>query len=701
MVVKWLVTLVIGIITGLLAFLLALGIQWLLYGKMMLIYSLIDGCDGCLWKPFLVYLAITFVCVGVSATLVSFVEPAAGGSGIPEIKCYLNGVKVPHVVRIQTLIIKLIGTVLTVGGGGMALGKEGPMIHTGAIVAAGLSQGKATSLHWSWDGGALKSFRNDREKRDFVSAGAAAGVGAAFGAPIGGVMFSLEEGSSFWNQEVTIRTFFCSVIATFTLSFFISGVGGSWGSFLNPGLHFISSGVDGRVEWTMAHFPFFLMLAAVGGIIGAWFNSLNAKLTVWRSRGFMKRVKYARWIEALIMALVVGSVFFLVPRFLGTCIDVNPATDSIVSPFYCKPDQTNDLASLFFSGQDEAIRYLFNKDEKLAPTINRGTLFIFFLSYFLCMVVCYGSSVPGALFVPTLLAGASFGRLVGSLLDQAMPSLNIDPGAFGLIGAASILGGITRMTLALTVILIESTANTSFGLPLMMSLLIAKWMGDLFNHGMMEVSIEAKGIPLIDWQAPFTFRKFKARHVMRANPVCLSVMVSLKEAVQVLRSNSHSGFPVINARGQFVGLILRSQVISMIKAEAFQVGDQIGARNRYQNMTHDAFLSDYPRYPSIDTVLAANAHINVNDEDLYLNIEPYINPSPFVMRDESSLSRAFRLFRTMGLRHLVIVNVHNEVVGIVTRKDLVHLDTRMVRGREQRTFSVFSDSDAPIEQISE
>lgn len=78
----------------------------------------------------------------------------------------------------------------------------------------------------------LRRFRNDHERRDFISLGAACGVAAAFGSPAGGLLFAMEEASSFWSSVMTWRTFLACIMATFVTNLLSNGISGSssWGS---------------------------------------------------------------------------------------------------------------------------------------------------------------------------------------------------------------------------------------------------------------------------------------------------------------------------------------------------------------------------------------------------------------------------------------------------------------------------------------
>jgi hypothetical protein len=81
------------------------------------------------------------------------------------------------------------------------------MVHIGSMIGGGLSAAKSKTLHIRLPK-MFERIRTDREQRDFISSGAAAGIAAAFGAPIGGALFALEETSSFWSRELTWRSFF-------------------------------------------------------------------------------------------------------------------------------------------------------------------------------------------------------------------------------------------------------------------------------------------------------------------------------------------------------------------------------------------------------------------------------------------------------------------------------------------------------------
>ena len=146
-------------------------------------------------------------------------QPEAAVSGLPKIKSNLNGTKIPGYLSFRVLVAKIVGITLVVGSG-LPLGKEGPMVHIGAAVASLLSN---VQVGWMRD---LFELRLPSSQRGWVGMGAAAGVAAAFNAPLGGILYSFEEVCSHWSASMTWRSFVCAVVVAAS-STFLNEFGGA------------------------------------------------------------------------------------------------------------------------------------------------------------------------------------------------------------------------------------------------------------------------------------------------------------------------------------------------------------------------------------------------------------------------------------------------------------------------------------------
>ncbi|XP_031829641.1 chloride channel protein 7 [Nomia melanderi] len=672
---RWFIFLLIGICTALIASFVDVSIEELTHLKYGCLKFYMDQCilNNCLWLPYMIWLALNLLPVLIGAVLVSYVEPIAAGSGIPQVKCYLNGIKVPRVVRIKTLAVKIIGVICTVVGG-LAGGKEGPMIHSGAVVAAGISQGKSTTF--KKDLKIFKYFREDHEKRDFVSGGAACGVSAAFGAPIGGVLFSIEEGTSFFNQSLTWRTFFASMITTFTLNIVLSTYHGRPGDLSYPGL--LNLGKFETIPYQIYEIPLFMLMGAVGGLLGAFWNHINYKITCFRLRYIKQR--WLKVIEALSIGVLSATMGFVTIYYLNDCKPLGQDPTKFPIRMFCGEGEYNAVAALWFQTPESSVRSLFH-DPK--GSHNDITLAIFVILYFFLAVFTFGLSMSSGLFIPSLLIGSAWGRLIGSGLAKLFPNcVVLDPGKYALLGAAAQLGGVVRMTISLTAILIEATQGISFGLPVIIVLVMAKWVGDFFNEGIYEIHTQMAGVPILPWEAPPLSNNIYASEIMSHPVVTLKTVENVGHIVELLKCVTFNGFPVvdppssdeteIHSYGRFRGLILRSQLIVLLQNKIFNEDAEYWKKS----INIKLFRKEYPRYPTIEQV-------NITDEEktYTIDLRPFMNPAPYTLQYSAALPRAFRLFRALGLRHLPVVNDTNEVVGIITRKDVARFRIWKHRGR--------------------
>jgi len=256
------------------------------------------------------------------------------------------------------------------------------------------------------------------------------------------------------------------------------------------------------------------------------------------------------------------------------------------------------------------------------------------------------------------------------------------------------LGGVVRMTISLTVILIEATGNLTYGFPIMVVLMVAKWVGDYFNEGLYDIHIQLAGVPLLAWDPPPLSATTYASEVMSHPVVTLSPIETVGHLVDILKTTSHNGFPVVDLHmessynnrtfGKMRGLILRSELIVLLQHKIFS--ELYGEWEGQVDMS--LFRMAYPRYPDISKV-----HVSTTERDYHVDLRPIMNPTPTTILHSTSMPQMFNLFRALGLRHMLVLNDNNEVVGMVTRKDLarfrvVHHGSSMAREVVQVTEEV-------------
>ncbi|KAG4168092.1 hypothetical protein ERO13_A12G002100v2 [Gossypium hirsutum] len=667
---KWAFALIIGLSTGLVGVFNNIAVENIAGFKLLLTTELM--LKHKYYKAFAAYAGCNLGLATSAAALCAFIAPAAAGSGIPEVKAYLNGVDAYSILASSTLFVKIFGSIFGVAAG-FVVGKEGPMVHTGSCIASLIGQGGSRKYHltWRW----LRYFKNDRDRRDLITCGAAAGVAAAFRAPVGGVLFALEEAASWWRSALLWRTFFTTAVVAIVLRGFIQLCStGTCGLFGEGGLIMYDISAA-KVVYSTPDILAVILLGVIGGILGSLYNYLVDK--VLRTYSIINERGAAVKILLVIMISLLTSICSYGLPWLATCIPC-PADASTSCPntdvsgnyksFQCPPGHYNDLASLFLNTNDDAIRNLLSTNT--VKEFHISSLFIFFVAVYCLGIITYGIAIPSGLFIPVILAGSCYGRLVGRLFE---PISKLDVGLFSLLGAASFLGGTMRMTVSLCVILLELT-NDLLMLPLvMLVLLISKTMGDMFNKGVYDQIVKLKGLPYMEAHPEPYMKHLIARDVVTGPLITFSGVEKVGNILLALKNTGHNGFPVIDEppfsdAPELCGLVLRSQLLVLLKGKAFSK-DRVLAGNKVLRKISEL---DFAKAGSGKGLKLEDLDIQEEEWDMYVDLHPIANTSPYTVVETMSLAKAAVLFRELGLRHMCVVPKSQgrpPIVGILTRHD--------------------------------
>jgi CIC family chloride channel protein len=428
----------------------------------------------------------------LSGVLLQYVVPDARGSGIPQVKVAYT-VKGGKLSFLHSSVGKFFVGTLQIGSGA-SLGREGPTVQICAGIASLLGRAAALS--------------KDNLRR-LLPVGAAAGIAAAFNAPIAAVTFTVEEVVGDLDQTVLSGV----IVAAALAAAIERGVLGEHPVFDVPagyGLQHTSS----------------LLFYAVLGVAGAGVSLVFTE-SLLKLRGWFQRMRaLPPWARPAVGGALTGALAAVALWWLKSGGVTGGGYDTLA--------------------------------EALTGRLTLEVLLALCALKVAATVFSYSSGGAGGLFAPSLFIGGMLGGAVG-LLDQiVLHHTGNEVGAFALVGMGAVFAGSIRAPITSVLIIFEMTGSYGLILPLMIANMTAYALARHWRPvPIYEALLEQDGIHLPHRKGAVThaLEQLRVSEAMTATPVALHAGLTAAEALERVGNYDHSTYPVVEDGGCFTGMV--------------------------------------------------------------------------------------------------------------------------------------------------
>lgn len=607
----WLVLTIVGIIIGSIASILNLMTDFLNELKNFVHIPVLDM----LW---FILSSIAFGCLACLACIL--IAPNAAGSGISEVKSIISGFNRPDFLSFPTLFVKAFALPFTIASG-LSVGKEGPSVHYASCVGNVVSR---TLIPWFNE--------SPLQLSDIITVSSGTGVAVAFGSPIGGVLFSLEEMSSKLKLGILWKTFYTSLIAITTLQW--------WNPFGTGQI--VMFEVRYELDWNWSEIFWFILLGIFGGFYGLLISKFNIKYVHFRQKYLTTEGYKWNGLREIFWLCLITSILSYFNVFMR--LEMTKVMELLFDP--CTSDEHN--SDNFVCGRTDGLE--------------SWMIFILSLAYatvlrMFLVVVSYGSKIPCGIFVPSMTVGATFGKFLGLLIEEISGKTGgINSGIYAFLGAGAALSGITGLTVSVVVIMYELTGAIKYIIPTMVTVISVRIVSELFGNGFGGIAdqmIKFNGVPFIDLKEEHKFEE-TVGEVMVRSVVGIDVEGIGVGGIEKVLQFEKEEYPLWWKRETLIGVIKRGDLQKVLEREGGKEG-----------IVH---IVSWKKLDRIVTKMGES--VDEYEDEGY---DGFIDFEFLTLDVNTSLYTLFEIFVEIGPRIVYVVN-EGMIVGLVSRKDFIRFE---------------------------